>query len=126
MSYSLSDIENKKKEIEDAQNEFDKDRKNDPNYISLNSRQKNAYCNNLIKIVFKKRRELDRIERRIYKDTLSEVKKQPKKELIINGDKEKCKYIIRDNKVYYINCVGCMAERYYNKETNEAFVINKN
>jgi ribosome recycling factor len=121
MRYSLSDIENKKKEIEDAEHTLHNS-SNDPNFISLNSKQMNAYNNNLLKIVNKKIKELRKIEKCIYKDTLSEVKKQPKKELIINGDKEKWKYIIRDNKVYYINYFGCMGVRYYNKETNEALI----
>jgi hypothetical protein len=119
MNYSLSDIENKKREIEEAQNEFDKDRKNDTNYMLLTIKQKNAYDRQLLKIVFKKRKELYKIERCIYKDTFSEIKKQQKKVLIINGNIEICKYIIRDNKVFYINYCGCMVERYYNKETNE-------
>jgi uncharacterized membrane protein len=122
MSYSLSDIENKKKEIEEAKHTLFKNKEDDPNYMSLNSRQKNAYDNNLLKIVNKKQKELEKIERCIYKDTIKDIKKQPKKELIINGDKEKCKYIIRDNKVFYIICGCLMVERYYNKETNEALI----
>jgi hypothetical protein len=107
MSYSLSDIENKKREIEEAKNILFNN--NDPNYMSLNSKQKNAYNNNLLKIVNKKIRELDRIERRIYNDMHSLLRKQNKKDILINDEIRTCKHTIKDNKIYYLNDWGCLA-----------------